>query len=167
MTEFSSGKIPSDDADRFGPPSRWAPRLDRVLAEQETLYAALDALSQSQAPLIESDDGPGLLRVLAQRQETLERIAASNEEFAPFRANWADLMNRLDDGRRASFDARIDSLADRIERIAKRDDEDHRALGARQVRTTERLADLARGRSALGAYGPASSRGPRFQDREG
>lgn len=167
MTEFSSGKIPGDEADRFGPPSRWASRLDRVLAEQESLYAALDALSRSQSPLIESDDGPGLLRILAQRQETLERIAASNEEFAPFRANWAELMNRLDEARRASFDARIDALAGRIGQIARRDEEDQRALGARQTRTTERLADLARGRSALGAYGPASSRGPRYQDREG
>lgn len=167
MTERPDGRTIDNTADRFGPPERWAPRLDRVLAEQESLYAALDALSESQAPLIESDDGPGLLRILAQRQETLERIAASNEEFAIFRANWSELMNRLDDDRRAKFDARIDALAERIEHIARRDEEDQRALGARQVRTTERLADLARSRSALGAYGPSASRGPRFQDREG
>lgn len=156
----------SDTDNRFLDPRRWAPRLDRALAAHERLYESLDQLSASQAALIEADDGPGLLRVLAERQEAITRLAASNEDLAPFRANWSDLMSRLAPDQRASFDARVAALTERVEAIAQRDEADQRALGERQARTTGQLAEIARSRSAVSAYGRPSARGPRFQDRE-
>ncbi|RMH25817.1 MAG: hypothetical protein D6693_08290 [Planctomycetota bacterium] len=154
------------DWSRDPAPSVWAPRLRRILDAQAALYETLDRLSASQRALIDSEDTEGLLRLLADRQETLARLERSNEHLAPFRERWADLMGRLDEADRRGFEARIDGLAERIAGIARRDEQDQEALSQRRGAATAQIAQIARTRGALSAYGGRRG-GATYQDREG
>ena len=159
--------VPTPDADRFADSARWAPRLRRILEDQAALYDALDRLSASQRALIDADDADGLLRLLADRQDALARLSESNDALTPFRTRWADLMERLPDDARTDFESRIDTLAEQVSTIAQRDEADQRALADRRSVATTQIAEVARGRSALNAYGGRRGVGPTYQDREG
>lgn len=147
-------------------PARWAPRLDRILHEQETRYASLELLAQGQAKLIADGDAAKLLEVLAQREELIRQLQESSDELAPFRHKWAELMKAIEPTKRGAFTDRIDGITRTIERVNESDEVDRVAMDARRVEVAERLNEVSRCKSALSAYGRPRT-GPRFQDREG
>jgi len=167
-SHITSLKAQSQDAaDSFlDDPERWAPRLDRILREQETLYTSLETLSKGQAKLIDAGDASKLLDVLAQREELLSRLGESSEELAPFRRSWPTLMAAIKAPQRTEFTDRIDAIARTIERVNESDEADRAALDARRLEVADRLRGVARCKSALSAYGKPRT-GPRFQDQEG
>lgn len=168
MTDQRNGPTgaPVIDTD-FADARVWAPRLRRLLAEQEELYGALEQLAESQSSLIQGGDASGLLSVLAERQTILTELQRSNDEMEPFRARWSELMGRLPDDDRAALADRVESIAHRIERISQRDEADREALSARRAEVADRLNDVTRSKSAVNAYGRPRGAGPRYQDREG
>lgn len=174
MTDFNTRETTDDrgtttrtaECAGFGEPARWAPRLDRILQEQEALYASLEELASGQGSFIESGDATALLRVLADRQSVLAELERSNEALAPFRRHWSELMETVAPEQRRGFGERIETMAKSIERITLRDETDRNSLSARRAEVSERLNDVTRSKSALSAYGRTRT-GPRYQDREG
>jgi flagellar biosynthesis/type III secretory pathway chaperone len=168
MTELRQDADNTANAlDAFSDAGVWAPRLRRLLTEQEELYESLERLAKGQSALIADGDAPGLLSILAERQTVLTALQRSNDEMAPFRERWNDLMQELPDAERGTLADRVESIAMRIERIAASDEADREALTARRVEVSDRLTDVTRSKSAVSAYGNPQARGPRFQDREG
>ncbi len=158
-----AGAIAMDD------PDRWAPKLDAILEEQRVCVDALDRLSQTQRSLIESGDSDGLLQVLAERQEMLDRFQRATEDFVPYRENWEQLIEHLPARRQRTFNDRVRDLAELIMTIAQRDGEDRTALEKRRNNVADELHSMSRAKSAMAAYSPrrGTKTTPRYQDREG
>lgn len=168
MTEQRDGHSRKTAAgEDFADAQVWIPRLRRLLAEQEDLYGALERLAENQSSLIQGGDASGLLSVLAERQAVLTELQRSNDEMEPFRSRWNDLMSRIPDQERGALADRVELIAQRIERIAERDEADRAALSERRVQVADRLNEVTRSKSAVSAYGRPHGAGPRFQDREG
>lgn len=167
MTRFTESPNMANGADGLGDPARWAPRLERLLSEQEALCADLDALATSQREMIDSGDAERLLSILTQRQGLLAQLEKSNDELAPFRTHWDECMNRLESDQRDRFNARAEAIMQLFESIAARDEEDCHRLGARRVEVAQRLGEVTRNKSAMSAYGNPRTASPRYQDREG
>ena len=150
-------------------PEVWAPRLVRLLERQRALYADLDALSQTQGPLIASDQTDRLLEVLARRQGLIDELSTLNQEIAPFTGDWARLSGGLSDPHRLAIRERFEAVSALAASIASRDEEHRRALEARRAGIGSELAGLARARGAAAAYSGSASASPtpRYQDREG
>ncbi len=153
-------------------PSRWAPRLDRLLDEMQALYVELDGLSAQQGALIDAADTDALLGVLGERQRVVAQLEGAGERFDPFRRRWEELMSALDAARREAFAVRVKRLMETIGRISERDDRDRKALEQQRMAVTDEMASLSRGRSAMAAYGggraaPGGAQGPMYQDRQG
>jgi hypothetical protein len=150
-------------------PDHLRARLNRLLEEQEALYAALDTMSREQGEHIHSEDTDALLGVLGRRQVVVDRLASVGAEFAPFKDKWPEMMARLDAASRTRFNERIDALASTVSAIAERDERDRAALEDRRGRIAGELDGVRRSRGAVAAYATNArvAPGPRYQDREG
>ena len=145
-----------------------APQNDRLvtlLDEQIDLYGTLDELSKRQHGIVESDDTDALLRVLADRQDVINKIASLSRALEPYRADWDANVNRLPDTERARIRGRLDHLAVVMEQIARRDEHDRDVIEQRRTAIGAELGGTKRTGVALSAYG-GQAKGPRFQDRE-
>ncbi|MEL6796387.1 MAG: hypothetical protein AAFO89_06130, partial [Planctomycetota bacterium] len=115
--------------------------------------------------IVETDDTDALLRVLAERQSVINRIANLARALEPFRSDWDANVNRLPDTERVRIRARLDELAIVMEQIARRDEHDRDVIEQRRSAIGQQLGGAKRTGVALSAYG-GQTRGPRFQDRE-
>lgn len=149
--------------------SLWVARLRRVLDEQEELFAGLDGLSREQRTHIESENSDALLSLLAQREVLLHRIAQVNRDIEPFRREWDTLSAQLDDRTREALQRRFNALGELLGEILSRDERDRLDLESRRNRLAGQMAEVSRGRGAIGAYAAQQARpetSPKFQDRE-
>ncbi|MEO1535856.1 MAG: flagellar export chaperone FlgN [Planctomycetota bacterium] len=140
-------------------------RLVALLDEQIDLYGVLDGLSKQQHGIVESDDTDSLLRVLAERQTVINKIAGLARALDPFRADWDANVNQLPDTERVRIRGRLDELAIIMEQIARRDEHDRDVIEQRRSEIGAELGGAKRAGAAMSAYG-GPARGPRFQDRE-
>ena len=153
-----------------------ARRMARLVDDQHALCTELDGLSRSQSTLVESGDTDGVLEVLGQRQQLIDRISHLNEELAPLREQRDTLMAFLGEPDRERVRRRVEEIALTVERIRARDDHDREEMERRRTVIAGELSGLARARGAVAAYstghpggagGGAHGPGPRFQDRKG
>ncbi len=149
-------------------PSRWVPRLTQILDEECRVCRQLEALGASQGALIRDGDTDSLLRVIAERQELIDRISLLSEQIEPFRRQWESLLGRVPGPQRKVLQDCVSELASLVERIGQRDDEDRAALERRRAAVSDELVGVSRSRGALAAY--ANRNAParaHFQDRNG
>ncbi len=139
--------------------------LVALIDRQIDLYDTLDELSKRQHSIVESDDTDALLRVLAERQDVIDRIGRLSRSLEPYRGDWDANVNGLPDDERARIRRRLDGLAVVMEQIARRDEHDRDVIEQRRASIGAELGGVNRGGAALSAYA-GQSRGPRFQDRE-
>lgn len=140
-------------------------RLVALLDQQIDLYGTLDELSKRQHDIVETDDTDSLLRVLAERQSVINRIANLARALEPFRSDWDASVNRLPDAERVRIRGRLDELAIVMEQISRRDEHDRDVIEQRRTAIGAELGGARRTGVALSAYG-GQAKGPRFQDRE-
>lgn len=150
-------------------PGAWLPRLTRLLDEQATLCAGLEALSVRQSATLDGADTDALLRILAQRQTILDRVTVINRALAPFRARKEELLARLGPPDRERVARTVGAIAAHVDSVRVRDDQDRRTLERMRTAVADELASLSRARGAAAAYAPPAhaSPAPRFQDRRG
>jgi hypothetical protein len=159
---MGQGMTTKDDSAPLG---RAAALFLAVLDEMSPLYGQLDALSQRQAELIESEDHEPLLTLLQERQQLIDRLLGLKRRADALRRQWeteeggsprTDVMDRL----RA-----MERMAASID---ERDAVDRRALEGRRQSVMSELSGLGRARSAVTSYGGETKpSGPKFQDVEG
>lgn len=140
--------------------------LIALVHEQLGLYERLEALSVRQHTLVESEDTDALLGVLTERQRLIEYISEVSSRMTPFRARWDDHVNQLADAEREELRKGLDTLSAMMSSIAARDEDDRRRMEDRRERVKSQISGVKRGGAAVKSYGQASSRGPRYQDRQ-
>ena len=149
----------------------WGTRVVELLGTQRDLYVQLDRLSQAQAGLVSAEDADGLLGVLGEREQVMERVLEVNATLEPFRRRWGDVVEQLDEPARASVNAIVAELETLTRSIAERDEADRRAMEARRAEIAGELGVVNRKQAAMRAYGsasgPGASAGPRYEDRQG
>ncbi|MFI4896513.1 MAG: flagellar protein FliT [Phycisphaerales bacterium JB059] len=145
----------------------WADGLERRLTLAEELFEQLGSLGRRQRELIEAGDAVGVLDLLRERQEVVDRISENSERIEPFRTRWDRVAPTLAPERRQLIQARLDSLTDAAGQIARKDEEDRRALERKRDELARELSGVSTGKAALSAYAEPKPNGPRFQDREG
>jgi hypothetical protein len=155
-----------------GEPSAWLAPLTRLLDEQRTLCAGLEALSAQQTGVLASGDTDALLRILGQRQTIVDRVTAINRALEPFRSRKEELLARLAPAQREGVVGRVAAIAGHVEAVRVRDEQDRRTIEGMRDGVAAELGGLTRGRGAAAAYtaGAVGGRGvggPKFQDRQG
>lgn len=136
------------------------------LSRQLELYRRLEGLSRRQSTLIEDDDTDHLLAVLGERQAVVDEIAAIGADLEPIRQQWEPFLQSLPPATREQLRALVDTLAELAGLVAGRDEADRERLESRRSAVGRELASLARGRSAVVAYGGKAGTVPFYQDRE-
>lgn len=143
-------------------------RLRELLAEQESLFLRLEALSKQQSRFVQDEHTDDLLRVLGERQGVIEALERAARELEPYRAQWEAVLAGARVEQRDWFTRQVEQLADLAAAIAARDDTDRRVIEDRRDKLAGDLAGMGKVRGAVAAYGPAKGRPvARFQDREG
>jgi hypothetical protein len=140
-----------------------ATRLLALLHAQQERLGQLDALSQRQGSLIQSDDHEGLLALVGERQRLVDACTVTAREvetlLTPARESGtphecAEIDRRLDAVARLASGVNARDLADRVE-LERRRDALARELAAATLRET-----------AAQAYTPPTPPvTPRYQDR--
>jgi len=142
-------------------------RLRELLAEQESLFLRLEALSKQQSRFVEDEQTDDLLRVLGERQGVIEALERAARELEPYRTQWEAVLAGARPEQRERFSRQVEQLAELAVSIAARDDADRRVIEDRRDKLAGDLAGMGRVRGAVAAYGPAKSQpGAKFQDRE-
>lgn len=144
----------------------WSATLDTLLEQQASSVGQLDALSQRQHELVESERPERLLGVLAERQGVVAELTDLMEKMEPFNRLWPTIVMATEPGKRDDIVRRVESIAQMIERVNQRDAEDHTVMTQKRDSIAQRLAGVQGGKAAVAAYGNNRPAGPRFQDRE-
>ncbi|HVU64272.1 MAG TPA: hypothetical protein VHC70_09870 [Phycisphaerales bacterium] len=151
-----------------GEPSRWLPRVSKLLDEQCELCVGLDSLSARQTQAVGIGDTDGLLRILGQRQTLIDRVAAIGTALEPFREKRDALLARLSPAQREGIVQRVGKIAALVESVRARDDGDRVVLERMRSGVADELANLTKAKGAAAAYAAnGAARGPVFQDRRG
>lgn len=150
----------------LGDARAWVPRLEALLGEQRGLCTQLDRLSQDQGGVIRGGDTDGLMKILSERQSIVNRIVELNTELEPFRRQWETCIRGVDAAERERLEAARAELAELVDRIWSRDEQDRADLERQRAGVAAEITGVSRTRVAVSAYAPKpAGRGPMFQDR--
>jgi len=148
---------------------QWAQTLLELLDEQREIYRDLSQLSDEQSNLVAEGDAESLLGLLGRRQALIDRLVQINARIEPFKQQWPDLWNELDDELRESVRQRIDEVKALLDHIIDQDERDRVALASHRSSVSRQLDHLNRGAAVNRAYGPnqAAPAQNRFTDEQG
>ena len=153
---------------KTGDPSRWLPRLNKLLDEQCELCVGLDTLSARQTQAVGVGDTDGLLRILGQRQTLVDRVTDINALLEPFRVRKEELLGRLAPAQREGVVQRVGKIAALVESVRARDDQDRIVIEKMRTAVADELANLTRVKGAAAAYARnGGGSGAVYQDRRG
>lgn len=155
-----------------GAPAAWLPPVSGMLEDQHALCEELDGLGAEQSDHVASGRTDELLAILSRRQGILDRIVEISAALEPFRERREALLATLAPAERDGLCRRIDAIADLVERVRRRDDQDRRLLEEQRQIVADEISGLSRLRGAAAAYAGAGPRAaeaasPRFHDRHG
>jgi hypothetical protein len=148
-------------------PTMWLGTVAGLLEEQRELCVRLERLGAEQSRHVGAGHTEGLLTVLNQRQTVLDRVVEINDLLEPFRSNRDAAMARLGANERETLQRRIDQIADSVDRVRRRDDEDRRLLENQRKVIADELTSLNRLRGAAAAYAGAAAAAYRGHDQRG
>lgn len=150
-----------------GPGARWLPTVVGLLDEQCGLCERLEGLSDEQSSHVRRGRTEELLGVLNERQAVLDRVVEINGILEPFRNRSDAAMAGLRTADRDSLQSRIDRIAESVDRVRRRDDEDRKALESQRRGVADELANLSRLRGAAAAYAGHGAIRTGYHDRQG
>lgn len=163
------------DTEHYRDPSRWLPRLRRLIDDQTDLALSLDHLSSIQTDAVGRGDVTTTLDVLTQREPLVERMTAISRELEPFLSEPAGAggsggtvspASRLQGELRSDLERRLARLTDVMKRVNERDRADRARLESLRQHVADELASVATSKGAMSAYGsPSGVHNPAFQDR--
>ncbi len=178
MNDPHAPSIPSAplDVEQYRDPSRWLPRLRRLVDDQTDLALSLDHLSSIQTEAVNRGDVATTLDVLAQREPLVERMTAISRELEPFLSQptiaggvtgTTSPASRLQGELRSDLERRLSRLTDVMNRVNERDRADRARLESLRQHVADELASVATSKGAMSAYGsPSGVQNPSFQDRD-
>ena len=126
--------------------------LIHLLTQQRLLYRQLKELAAKQSSLVEQTDPEMLLRVLADRQRLIDKLAAIDRRLQPIRKDWQQVAGSLPEAQRAEAQGLIEAVREILGEIITRDRHDSEALSSRQQVTAEQLRSASAGKRMHQAY---------------
>jgi hypothetical protein len=137
-----------------------AARLVELLRQQNELYRRLRLLAERQRTLVIQDDARPLLELLAERQRLVDGLILLNEELAPFRKNWTERYQRLDEPTRRQVAAMLEEANAALGAVLQSDQRDSATLSAKREDLAGRLAAADTGSRASAAYAAVGAGAP-------
>lgn len=128
-----------------------------LLKQQNALYRRLRMLAERQRTLVAQDDVQPLLSLLAERQQVVDGLVKANQELAPFRTDWSDRYQRLDEPTRRQVAELLEEANASLGTILQSDQQDSATLSAKRMDVADRLAAAETGSRASAAYSAAGA----------
>ncbi len=145
-----------------------ARRMAMLVRDQRALCLELGSLSQTQSVMVEGGDSDGVLEVLGQRQQVIDRMSRLNEELAPLRDQRETLLTHLAQSEREAIRAAIHEIGELVESVRHRDEQDREVMVRRRAGIAGEISGVSRARGAVAAYSGTRAPVPaKFQDRQG
>jgi len=141
--------------------------LPDLLREQRRIVEQLADLAASQSRHITEAQTDGLLRLLAARQELIDRFTRLQPEIARRLDAAEGAMHDFDPEIRAGMRDDIAAISSRLEQVMAVDAEDQRRLESLRKDVSEERSSVDRGRAVRSAYRVPDSAAARFTDRKG
>jgi hypothetical protein len=126
--------------------------LIHLLTQQRLLYRQLKELAAKQSSLVEQADPEMLLRVLADRQRLIDKLAAIDRRLRPIRKDWQRVAGSLPEAQRVEAQGLIEAVRQILGEIITQDRQDSEALSSRQQATAEQIRSASAGRRMHQAY---------------
>ena len=164
-----TNSTPADQSPSWPSSDVWLPRLLRLLDEQLADANRLRACSLAQAPLAAAGDVDGVSAVLDERELIIDVMAARSEDLAPFVRELATLLRQVAPRYQDLISEKIKTLEVITQLVQQQDEIDLAMVEHTRDRLSSEIAGVARGRSALAAYGrtdQGEAGGPMYQNRE-
>lgn len=144
----------------------WLEALEVELSDRSGLVDMLDDAVRRQSSLIENQDADGLVALLAERQQVVDRIECGAARLAELLERFQQQGPQLEVGRVGAVRELVARIGSRLDRVL---DADARALVAVEkimggLRT--HLQDARVSSQAKSAYTSVAASGPRFSDRK-
>lgn len=127
-----------------------------LLEEQLSLYEQLKRLARRQRGVIAEEDPERLLKILAQRQQLVNKLAVIGDKLAPFRGRWEEFSRGLDAAQSARASKALAGARTVLGEILESDEQDAGLLRARQAVAGGTLRGIVDGRKAVTAYAAQS-----------
>ena len=127
-------------------------RLIKLLSQQRLLYRQLQELASKQTGLIDGDNPEMLLRVLADRQRLIDRLAAVDRDLEPIRADWKHISQSLPQSQRQEAHSLIAGIQEILDDIIVRDKKDTDTLSSHQQQVAEEIRTTTAGKRMNQAY---------------
>ena len=145
-----------------------ARRMAGLVRDQRALCVELESLSRVQSTMVEGGDTDGVLEILGQRQQVIDRMTRLNEDLAPMREQRERLLATMANAERDTVRACIEEINELVELVRGRDEQDREAMERRRAGIAGEISGVSRARGAVAAYsGATAPSGARFQDRHG
>ncbi len=130
-------------------------RLVELLRHQNVLYRRLRLLADRQKAMVAADDAKPLLGLLAERQKLVDGLIGLNGQLTPFRNNWTEVYNGLDESMRKDVAQLLEEANAALGLILHSDQQDTAKLEAKRQDVAGRLDALETGSAASAAYSSA------------
>ncbi|MHC4711927.1 MAG: flagellar export chaperone FlgN [Planctomycetota bacterium] len=127
--------------------------LARLFEEQVENYKLLLSLSKGQRPAFEKGGARAVMKIVARKQEVINRLEALDKSLLPYTKRWHELLPLLPAPGRSLLEGYIDEMATLIRRVmaSEREMEDVIAKAARVL--AGRCRKVSSGLKAARAYG--------------
>lgn len=134
-----------------------ATQLLTLLTAQRDEYVRLRKLADRQRLLVVGEDAEALLAALADRQRSVEALAAVNERLAPYRREWTRVFAALDDASRRTAKTLLEESSELLSSVMSSDREDAELIGARRSAVSHVLSRSETTGRATAAYAAQDS----------
>lgn len=127
-------------------------RVIELLRHQRTLYRKLRSLADRQKTLVVSDDAGALISLLAERQRLVDGLVQLNAKIAPYRQNWTDFYQGLNETQRVEVSELLEEVNASLGAILRDDARDTAMMTARREQMAIELGEIGGNRRAHAAY---------------
>ena len=141
--------------------------LEAVLTEQRRITTALAGLIERQQRCVESDHAIGLLTLLGERQELVDRLMASQQELSRALAAAEPALRGADAVRKRRIEGSLAEIQARLSEVMDRDAKDQAQLQQRRGAARDEMGRIDVVHKANTAYARASNRSNRYADHKG
>jgi len=139
-----------------------------LLEEQRDAYELLLSLSKGQLGAFEEGGAGALMKVLARKQEVINRLSKTQRRLRPCTSRWEETVSALGEEERREVSGLVDETASIIAGVLRSEEEAESAVEASRDALSSRMRGVSDGLAAARAYArPAASSSGRIIDREG
>ncbi len=145
----------------------WSTSLIELLQQQYSLVGELTHLAEMQGRFIEESNTDGLLGLLTQRQQIIDRFSGIQTDLSGRTENLESRLKTVDEPTRMRIQTLIGDIGDRLTQVMHRDEKDQNALEDARKKTGNELNSLGAARQARNAYLAGKTVNNRFADHRG